>query len=444
MVRSLAALAHRHGWSNIKMPKDTKKPLGRVLCVTSNLPRWAGDSTTPFVLNLAEDLQGLGWEIDLLAPHAPGAALREQLSGVRVERFRYFWPDQQQTVCYQGGALINLRKNRLNYLKLPALVGAEFVAVVRRLIGQRYDIVHSHWILPQGFVGMLATGLRAVPHVVTVHGGDVFGLRGRAMNWAKAVTLRNADAVTVNSRFTAEAVSGLAPDLGNMHRIPMGVSTLELEDESVARARQVRARYRTGEGPLVVFVGRIIDEKGVADLLDAVALAREEFPDMRILIVGEGQDRPSMEERTRSLGIADRVVFSGWVDPAEVRAYFSAADIFVAPSRRAVDGWIEAQGLTVLEAMVARVPVVTTRLGGVTDSVVHEETGLLIDERSPSQLADAIRRLVADRDLAQAIVERAYARASENFSRMKSASEFSKLFFHLMSERRGASRAVKQ
>ena len=73
---------------------------GRVLCVTSNLPRWAGDATTPFVLHLASDLAGLGWEVEALAPHAEGAATTEVLDGVTVHRFRYLWPASQQTVCY--------------------------------------------------------------------------------------------------------------------------------------------------------------------------------------------------------------------------------------------------------------------------------------------------------------------------------------------------------
>ena len=79
---------------------------GRILCLTSNFPRWEGDSTTPFVLHLAQDLQALGWRVDVLAPHAPGAAVRETLGGVRVERFRYLWPERLETVCYRGGALI--------------------------------------------------------------------------------------------------------------------------------------------------------------------------------------------------------------------------------------------------------------------------------------------------------------------------------------------------
>ena len=94
------------------MQPQSKK--NRVLCVTSNFPRWEGDSTTPFVLHLAEDLQALGWEVDVLAPHAPSAARHEVLDGVSVDRFRYLWPENRETVCYQGGALINLKQEDSN------------------------------------------------------------------------------------------------------------------------------------------------------------------------------------------------------------------------------------------------------------------------------------------------------------------------------------------
>src|SRR4029079_6948243 len=73
-------------------------PSGRILSLTSSVPRWAGDSCAPFVLHLARDLQDLGWEVDVLAPHAPGAATSEKLEGVRIDRFRYLWPSSLETV----------------------------------------------------------------------------------------------------------------------------------------------------------------------------------------------------------------------------------------------------------------------------------------------------------------------------------------------------------
>ena len=417
---------------------------GRVLCVTSNFPRWSGDSTTPFVLHLAQDLQSLGWEIDVLAPHAPRAARTEVIGGVRVERFRYLWPTGQQTVCYQGGALINLRKHPLNWLKLPALVAAETLAIAQKLRAGDYDLMHSHWILPQGFAGMLARRGRPVPHVLTVHGGDIFGLQGRLIRGFKRTALRNADAVTVNSSVTETAVQAVGGSLRRLVRIPMGVSIAPLDDRQAALAERLRQEHRGVEGPLLVFVGRIVAEKGVEDLLRATRLLAECAPGSRAIIIGDGQDRADMEQLARTLGIADVTHFTGWVDAADIPAYLHAADVFVGPSRTAANGWIEAQGLTFIEAMAARIPVVATRVGGIVDAVQDEQTGLLVDERAPEQIARAVVRLWQDDALRRRLVDSAYTAAVEHFSRRVSAEAFSALFAEAVCQsRRAAGRSSR-
>lgn len=399
--------------------------MGRILCMTSNFPRWSGDSTTPFVLHLAQDLQALGWEIDVLAPHAPGCAMRETLDGIDVQRFRYLWPERLQTVCYQGGALINLRKSKANKLKLPALIAAEWAKCATILATRRYDLLHSHWILPQGFTGVLAAKPLRIPHVITVHGGDIFGLRGKLLSRFKQFALKHADAITVNSSVTRQAVGELA-DLGKVEQIPMGVATDRAPDPQLVA--ELRNQYRSGVGPLLVFVGRLVGEKGVEDLIRAVAHSVQNLPDVCALVVGEGQDRAELEALAAQLGVADRIDFVGWIDPGRMASYLAAGDIFVGPSRRSRDGWIEAQGLTFIEAMLQKVPVVATRSGGIVDSVKHEQTGLLVDERAPDQIAAAILRLTRDAELRNNLSARAYANALEKFSRRSSAARFSELF----------------
>lgn len=400
----------------------------RVLCLTSNFPRWQGDATTPFVLHLAQDLCDLGWEVDVLAPHAPGAARIEELSGVRVERFRYLWPESAQTVCYGGGALVNLRKRPHERLKLPLLVGAEGWAAWRKLRSGHYDLLHSHWVLPQGFVGELAAQLTHVKHVVTLHGSDVFALRGRVVDPLKRYTLRRADAVTVNSSFTEAAVRQLCPEVSALERIPMGVRTEPLSASEQAEARRLRDAHGKPGGPLLVFVGRLVEEKGVGDLLDAAALLTKEVPDLRVLIVGEGLDRARFEAQAQELGLQEVVRFIGWVEPTQVRAYMAAADVFVGPSRRGTDGTTEAQGLTFPEAMAVGTAVVATRLGGIPDAVRDGETGLLVDEGSPHQIAAAIRRLLNDGELRARLTRQGEHLARERFSRSASAGAFATLF----------------
>jgi glycosyltransferase involved in cell wall biosynthesis len=183
---------------------------------------------------------------------------------------------------------------------------------------------------------------------------------------------------------------------------------------------------------LLLFVGRLVEEKGVGDLLAAVAMLRRELPDVSALVVGEGQDRARFEAMASELGLSDRVTFAGWVEPDRLPAFFAAADAFVGPSRTGADGWVEAQGLTFLEAMMAGTPVVATRSGGIVDAVRHEETGLLVDEGRPDQIASAVRRVQGEPGLRRRIVDGAARMVSENFSRGRSAERFSDLFSSLL------------
>lgn len=405
--------------------EPTPKRRGRILCVTSNFPRWKGDSTTPFVLHLAQDLQQLGWTVDVLAPHAEAdTASREYLEGVHVERFHYLWPRTLQTVCYHGGALVNLRSNRSNFLKLPALVLCQWIAILWRLMLRRYDVVHSHWVLPQGFTGTLASGLFGVPHVITIHGGDVFALRGKVSEAFKRFSLKRADVVTVNSSVTQHAVNLLEPSLKKLRVIPMGVDVDGSREVEIAQIQQIRQRYCTDGGSLLVFIGRVVAEKGVEDFIQAVEILLQSGIAVSALIIGEGQHRQRFTEMVDSRALSRSIHFTGWVDSSSIYGFFKAADVFVGPSRRADDGWVEAQGLTFLEAMAAGIPVVATRCGGIIDSVEDGVTGLLVDERSPQQIAAAVNRILGDSELRDLLTQNAELRVRERFSRQSSAESF--------------------
>jgi len=413
--------------------KEPAKSRGRVLCVTSNFPRWQGDSTTPFVLHLARELQALGWTVDVLAPHAEhGTASSEVIDGVRVERFHYLWPRRLQTVCYHGGALVNLRSNRLNVLKLPALVFCQWVAIFKRLLSRRYDVMHSHWILPQGFNASIASMFLGIPHVLTVHGGDVFALKSRVLQRFKRFSVRKADTVTVNSSVTRAAVLAIDETPRDLRTIPMGVDT-ESEAPSPEETRAVRLRYAAESEPLIMFVGRVVEEKGVEDFIRAIDILRRAYPAIRGVVVGDGPDRPHFESLAQSLGLEGNVSFPGWMESDQVRAHLAVADVFVGPSKRGADGWVEAQGLTFVEAMASRTPVVATRSGGIVDSVEDGVTGLLVDEQAPEQIATAVRSLLDDAALSQRLADAAYERVISRFSRRASAEAFSTLFTQLIS-----------
>lgn len=403
---------------------------GEILLVTSSYPRWPGDATTPFVHHLAQDLRGLGWNVQVLAPHAPGALRDEVLDGVPVHRFRYLWPESLQTVCYDGGALVKLRTNRWNYTRIPFLVIAQWFAILARVVKRKVALLHSHWLLPQGFTAACIARLFGVAHIATVHGGDVFALRGRFSRACKRFVIRQANAVTVNSSATQAATEQLVPRLKNLVRIPMGAS---VPPEAVSvETFELRDKYRCGSGPLLIFVGRLVMEKGVSDFLDAVAQLRPGLPDVTAMIVGDGQDRSQFQEQAQRLGISDCVTFTGWIAAEDVHCYLRAADMFVGPSRLAVDGWIEAQGLTLIEAMLSGLPVIATATGGITDAIRHGITGLTVDAAAPGQIADAVRLLVVDPKLAGRLAREGQVLARNNFTRQISSLRFSDLYSRLL------------
>ena len=150
-----------------------------------------------------------------------------------------------------------------------------------------------------------------------------------------------------------------------------------------------------GADRTVLFVGRLAERKGVRYLLDAVATLPRTVV-ARAVIIGDGPERPALEAQVRSLGLDDRVVFRGWVSPDDLDRAYATADVFVLPAVVDARGDTEGLGMVLLEAMAYRVPVVSTPLGGITDIVEQDRTGLLVPPNDAPALAAAIERLATD------------------------------------------------
>jgi glycosyltransferase involved in cell wall biosynthesis len=408
---------------------------GRVLFVTSSYPRWAGDATAPFLHNLARDIKALGWDVEVLAPHAPGASRDEVLDGIPVRRFRYAWPEKLESLCYEGGALPKLRANPARGLLVPLLAVAQFIAVLATLARRRRTLVHSHWLIPQGLTAGIAATLLGRPHVATAHGSDVFALRGAVPRFSKRLTLRLADAVTANSEATRRAILDIGPSAvaQKLVSIPMGAG-FEGAAPSAEVAR-LRAAFRRGQGPLLTFVGRLIPEKGASDLLDAIAQVATLRPDVTAVIVGDGPERALLEQQAARLGVESRVRFVGWVAPSAVQTYLGAADIFVGPSRPGPGGVKEAQGIAFAEAMLAARPIVATAVGGIPEAIRDGETGLLVPPGDSAAIMHAVCRLAADPAWASRLGDAARSRAEKEFTRAASAARFAELYGRLASAR---------
>jgi phosphatidylinositol alpha-1,6-mannosyltransferase len=367
----------------------------KLLIVTSNYPRWERDTTTPFVHNFARELVSQGVQVRVLAPHFVGAKTKETIDGVEIRRFRYWLPLSGQTVCYQGGALGNLTKNPLNKLKLPTLVFAELIATIKEILFWKPDVVNSHWLLPQGFVAALACKLTRTKHVATVHGGDVFALNSPLFRKLKKFAINHSFLVTVNSSVTEKVTKALAQNTQTPFlKLPTGILPLPTLDKTKTSELRTQLQKKSQER-LILFVGRLSEEKGVREAIQATAKVIDSGLSVRLIVIGEGHEKDVFEKVVNDLNINENVDFLGWVENKDIYYYFAACDVFVGPSKRSSDGWIEAQGLTFVEAMLAGCPVIGSNSGGIIDAVQNKKTGWLIEPNNHLSLHEAISNVLA-------------------------------------------------
>ena len=175
-------------------------------------------------------------------------------------------------------------------------------------------------------------------------------------------------------------------------------------------------RRSAGGGPFtVLFVGRLVERKGVSHLVDAVSLLRSGV-DVRLVIVGDGPERARIESRVREHGLDGRVAVRGRVSEAELQAAYAAADVFVLPAVMDRRGDTEGLGVVLLEAMNYGVPVIASDIGGIVDIVVNNETGVLVRAGDAQALADALERVLGDASLARRLGDAGRRRLAERFS----------------------------
>jgi len=170
-----------------------------------------------------------------------------------------------------------------------------------------------------------------------------------------------------------------------------------------------------GEHPVILFVGRLHAEKGIFDLLRAYGLIQEAVPDARLVFIGDGPHRNQAEQYVRTPGWDGKVNFLGTIKNRDLPAYFRAATVFACPART-TRRWEEYVGMTNIQAMACGVPVVSTFSGAIPEYVPDGEAGLLVPERDPQALAEAIQRLLADNELRTKLGRQARLYAAEHYN----------------------------
>ncbi|MFC1818365.1 glycosyltransferase [Thermodesulfobacteriota bacterium] len=381
-----------------------------LLIVTSTFPRWENDTDPPFVFELAKRLTG-AFNITILTPNYPGALAEETIEGLKVHRFRYFLKNLE-ILAGSEGILPTLKKNKLFFLLVPFFILAELIALMKLIRITKPDIIHAHWILPQGFVTALAHKITGVPFVVTTHGGDIYGLQGKFASALKGYALKNAATVTVVSKDIQNTIKQNFGDDIHTVVIPMGVDAALFHPGK--NDPKIRKQYDI-TGPFLLYVGRLSEKKGVQYLLEAIPEIIKQQLDAKLLVIGTGEQKQNLHKLAQKLGITDNVIFVGALPNNELPAYFATADVFIGPSIKAEGGDTEGFGLTFVEAGMSGCVVVGTDVGGISDIIEDGETGFLVPEKDPKAIAEILIRIFKDPSKINALKHHARKRMNQQF-----------------------------
>ncbi len=406
--------------------------------LASSYPKYPGETTAPFIEEIAAGAAARGHAVTLLLPWHPEIRRPPVERGVRLCFFRYAPHPALNIWGYAQALLSDTHIKRRALAAAPFALAATTLALFRALAAARraaapFDLVQAHWLLPNGPPAALAARAYGLPLVVSLHGSDIYlAERGRAMMAVAAGTFRSAAAVTACSSDLRDRGVSLGARPATCTVIPYGVNSQEFRPDADARAA-VRAELGLEDhAPLVVGLGRLVAKKGFGILLDAWPHVLAHAPQATLCIVGYGDLRGPLEDQAQRLGLAARVRFAGQLERRRAAAYLAAADVFALPIvREGVDGLPN----VLLEAMGTGRPVVASRVAGVPDVIDDGVHGIIVPERDPVALATAILRLIRDRPFAERLGRAARARVEQELTWERTCARFERVYLQAIGNR---------
>ncbi len=324
---------------------------------------------------------------------------------------------------------------RIFSLDIPKRPGSELREIrgLYRFFKQyRPDIVQTH-VLKSNLFGILAARKAGVPVIVgtemtlkDIAHTPLTRLRDRFIQPLVGLTLRYSDTFMVTSEFIKK--QWYHPRYEEKYRVIY--PPFNLEKYRSAQASSSRTTEDAARRPTIGFVGRLSEEKGVQTLVESMPQVKAGVPGVRLLVAGTGPVEAQLKKLAQDLKLDDSIDFLGFCPNAfEV---MDRLDVFVLPSRT------EGCPIVVLEAMAMGVPVVATNVGGTPELLEDNVTGLLVNSAAPAELADAIVRLLSDRETAERMAREGRERAFGEFHPGRFIERVQETYLELLGRRAGS------
>lgn len=372
----------------------------KVVSITTAFPRSETDVLIPWIIRLIDLLKEKGVETDVFTSSYCGRK-SEISNNIKVFRFRYFFRKWEK-LSHDMSVPEKLKSNKLYFFVLPFFMIFGTISACFYAKKHDFDLIHVHFPFPLALFGIAMRSISKKPLVMTCHGSEVnMAKKNPVFRKIFKRMLGKADFITVNSTFMKNEVEKIIQNK-NIEIIPMGAGIGDVSAKETVKKEQ---KTKTN----ILFVGRLIEWKGAKYLIEAVKLLDPEKFELHI--AGDGPERENLEKVA-----PENVIFHGYQTGENLEKLYENADIFVLPSIVDDAGYTEGLGTVLLEAANFSIPSIGSNVGGIPDIIINRKTGLLVPQKDPTSLAEAVKTLAGDPVLCRELTENAQKHLKENFS----------------------------
>lgn len=304
-----------------------------------------------------------------------------------------------------------------------------FINSILRSLPGKYDFMICGSLLSTGMGALVRHFVKKTPFILIIYGEEIKWLMNSwKYRWLAKIIIKQSSRIIVISRFTQHyLLSNSSCDSKKVYLFPPGIRNEFMKKFSQEEARK---RLQINRKPVLLSVGRPEPRKGTLKLIRAFSRFLKDFPGALLFIVGKGTDLEKCRQLAKELEIKNNIVFTGFVPDEDLQYYFAACDLFILPNQNLPHD-VEGFGIVFLEASSQGKPVIGGKSGGVTDAVIDGETGWLIEDVSPENIARAVTRLLNDPEKMKIMGEKGRKRVLEEYHPEKRKQKLMEIFAKL-------------
>jgi glycogen(starch) synthase len=388
----------------------------RVIMLSWEFPPRTVGGIAAHLFYLSRELAKLGLDVYIVTCDFPGAPEREILNGVHVLRIDSYKSPSPDFATWVSLMNVNMQRETAGLL---------------RIHGRQVDIIHAHdWLVANAAVGL--KHIFRMPLATTMHSTEIGRRNGLHTDYERMIhqtenwLVHESWRVICCSQYMADQnkwAYGLPQN--KLTVIPNGVDAAMYEKEF--DKAEFRKKFALPEEKIVLFVGRLVHEKGVQTLINAVPKILSSV-NAKFVIVGDGGMKETLMRQIQSMGLKHKTFFTGFIDEESLHKLYRIADVCVVPSL------YEPFGITALEAMAARTPLVASNTGGLSEIVEHDKTGTKVFAGNPNSVAWGVTSVLLDPNYANWIKGNAYNKVLEVYNWAKIADQTKQFYEKIVEE----------